>query len=673
MSDQRHRTTIEIAVDDGGVAKLGQTVQQALDPQTVALFTQAVDRTSGAVGQLQAAFERQERAREMAAAHRDATQDERRETAKVERVAREKARAESKAADDQAREQAKHEKEHEQRQQEYRQKAMAFAVGTAGLIGAAASGGFTSALASAIPVIGPAASGLLSGIQGFYQEFVQAQTSNMRAMGPSGVDASKIDSDQFTRYGMGPGEAAGSVAALAGRSGREGAGLTGILPTQLRLQNLLGVQGAAGVVGAEESSGGRSANASKLMLEAVSTGLEAGIRTTRLDAYLGNISGWVEQVRAQGIDFSSESALQLVRGFHSLGPAFAGEAAALRARQLPEAMKNAAKQGGIGGAISFEAARQTLGPGANIVDLMELTEGGGTKEQAAMFQRKFLELVKRGSGDDVLGIKYLLDSVGMQMSIPQLKAIANGDLSGITDARADTEAATQKMGGRQGMLDKMGAAPRFAADHQFRRTALGGQEDVGGAARNIMSNDLEMAKSVITMAAPLIEKVTALAKALLTGDIVEPAKNALNDVGKKVGLPKLGSDWAEGIKDGTLGALREFFAMDTFKVGFAKVVASLVEGSEESDALIHTLRNSKPKKGAVPAGTDADGGVPAAAPASGGGASSTPAADPSMGPQGALMPGTGPRMLRDAARLLEGAATEFERSMRPSDGSLGFG
>lgn len=663
--DQRHRTTIEVSVDDQGVQRLGQTVQAALDPQVVALFTQAVERTSGAVEGLQAAFERQAAARDEAARRAQEGAEERRETARRERQAREQARAERQAANDRRREQEREENEAEQRARERRQAAVSFLGGAASMFGAAAAGSFTAALAGALPIIGQGASGVLSGIQGFYQEYAQAQTAFTRAMAPSGLDATQVPQEMFTRFGLGPGDAAGAVGNTAGRSGREGQGVAEILATQLRLQSLLGVQGGAGLVGAEESRGGRSADASRLMLQAVSTGLEAGIRTTRLDAYLGNISSWVEKVRTEGIDFSAESALQLVRGFAALGPAFQGEASVARARELPQALKQAADQGGIGGALSFEAARRVAGPNASIEDLLALTEGGGTREQQSTFQRSFLELAREAAGNDVLGLRYLLRSVGAEMSIPQLRALQNGDLSAFTATPPTTATAERKLGERQALFNQMGEPAQFAAQQAFARMGLGGDAGVQGAARQIMLNDLELARSVLPQTAALVEKTSRLINQLLKGEGKEAARGLLNTVGDQVGLQKLGDDWVEGIKGGVLNALREFFSMDTFKLGVVPVVTKFLEATGASDELTKQLTEAAAREQAArnPGATPAP--PPPAAPA--------PAATPETGPQGALLPGSAPRMLRDAARLLDGAATQFERSMGTQDGTLGFG
>lgn len=643
MTEQRHRTVLEIAVDDQGVKNLAGSIERAFEPDTVRAFTDAVDRSARAMAQLEEAIgglgNRKGGGGGGGQPPRTPAQQEEYDKKKADK----KAAADAARAD--ARERREDERDNEQRSREARALIGRVWDRAMGLVGSAAAGSFTGGLMGALPLVGPAASGALAGVQGFYQDYTQAQGALAKQFGQSGI--TNPNPDDFTQWGMGPQEAAGAVGQMAQRSGRSGESLREIIRPQLQLQNLLGVQNGANIVGAQESRGGQAGNAQRLMMDAVSTGLEAGIRTAKLDQYLGNISSWVEQVRTQGIDFSADSALALSRGFSVMGKSFTGEAGLKRAQGVADALSRAADQSGIGTGLAFEAARRVAGSNASIEDLIDLQE-----KRDERFVQTFLGLARNVMGGDILGIRGLLKSAGVDMTIEQLRDVKNGSLEGFT--RAAGNSAQVLAAERQAKYEGVAGPGRERAVHDVARADLGGQKDVQKAARDVMHADLELAKVVLPLLAPIIASIADTVPTLLRGNVKEVARTGLNSAGEMLGIPKLGDDWKEGLKDGPLQALREFFQFPTFLEVMKAVASAMVFGNPFNDGKFEQQIRDAAKNQPPPIERH------------------IVKPPPEEGPHSSLQKGAVPA-LREARDALGRAATEIERMQMTQDGALGFG
>lgn len=686
MTEQRHKTVLEIAVDDRGVKDLEKSISRAFDPEQARQFSESLERSARAMEGLQEALgniklpgtsggsggggggggprdpqfgpTRQTQEREEKESKKRDARDERDSKRRQQRE--EKAAANKQRRDEQGEQRRERD---DQREREHAREVVSRAIErTIGVAGAAAAGGFTTALAGAVPYIGGGMSAVLGGVQSFYGEFAQAQTALARSSAISNVD--RLDPEQFTRYGFGPMEAASLLSQNARASGRTGPGLQGVMPTQLRLQSLMGVQGGAGLVGAAEQRGG-TADASRLMMDAVSTGLAAGIRDTELDKYLANVSSWVDRVRTEGIDMSAESALAMARGLSGMGPAFRGMAGAKRAQDLADALAGSPDREGLGTGLAFEAARRVAGPQASIEDLVQLLEQRDTRVMAM-----FVQMARQTMGD-TLGLRALLKSMGVEMPIAQLRGMQGGEIGGFQGG-AGPEAENALRGRARTVEPGLGAA-RMQAEMGFRRYELGGREEITEAARNMMDRDLALAEKLLPQAASVIDKVFEFAENFLKGPAAA-TQGALNQVGESIGVDKLGDNWREGIKDGVGGALREFFTADTMSM-LAKTMFGIgdnVKAAEDAEYKYHEALKAAEeaaKNGGKPA-------APVEVPAGGGGAVAQPPVRSSSGavdgPHSALPRGAVPA-LRDAARKLDHAASELERSQLMSDGALGFG
>lgn len=545
MTDTRHKTTIEVGVEDRGeVAQLQQQIARTFDPKAIEAFQRGLDRATKS-------FEKMGAAAQKAGftggsfggspgfggggpAPGNSSQLGLGEISELRRAIADLAE--------------QHKKQNEREDRRDRDKDAAargggFLAGAAGVAGAAGtmaaaamSGGFVATVAqqtaSLIPVIGDAIGQVIgAGAQqaiALYQEHAQQQMAQAAVFGQTGIGAGGFGEARAAgrAFGLQPGEMPGVLSSFSGTSGLDGSRLTSALPTQLALSRLLGVEGAGGLVGAGGTSGGVVADPSELMLQAVSEGLAAGIRTTRLDQYLQNVSGWVEGVRSQGIDLAPESALRMVAGMSSAG--IRGEAAVATAQSMSNALAGAGRGRGIGHGLALRAVGFGVDPSLRYQDALERLEQRRPEDM-----QRFVEQARNMGGstqDRAAFLRHMVESVGGSLNAVNSRMLIQNGFAG--DLFGDTTGATAMIQGRAAEAGGIFAAGRTQAGLSEQRMAEGAR--VSGTAIGLLRRDVEMVARVLPSVARALDQFNERIGAVLAaGDsggvgsaVVETARQA---------------------------------------------------------------------------------------------------------------------------------------------------
>jgi hypothetical protein len=354
MPETRHRTVLEIGVDDRALRQLAPTMERALNPKIAEAFEKSMERSTSALSKM---VEQQ---------------------AKLGKLLDDQAkRAQGRQRDDDKR---RRDEDRRQREATRSGSAQGSFIGTMGAHVAMRTNqlagqmpyneGFLAQMLSAIPILGPAFSGAVGGAMGFYQSFAQQQIARARAFGTSGMTNRGFAglTDTGVSMGYGPSEMAGMIGGLGSSSGLRGDALGRLVPRALQLQTLMGID--SGVSGslvnaslAGTSSPGGLADpdvedrAAAMVTEAVADGMAAGIREGRIGEVLGQIAQGVTAMRTQGIPLDLGETLGLMRGLGGLGGGFGGEASGAAARSITQGFSGAADREGV---LSALAIRQRM-------------------------------------------------------------------------------------------------------------------------------------------------------------------------------------------------------------------------------------------------------------------------------------------------------------------------
>jgi hypothetical protein len=284
MPDTRHRTVVEIGVDDREVRGLGQTMERAFSTRTVEAFERSIERTGRAMEKLTQAQARL--IQQMARMEQAVARQERGPGAPAGAPGGPGAPGGAGGA---------------------RRGGGGFGgtfggsfAGTAaanlltragGMAGAMAQPqGFVGQMVSGIPYIGPALGGAANAVQQLYGEFASRQIARSRAFGVTGIGGGAGGgygglAGVGTRYGIGPTEFPGTLAGLSQQTGMRGAELAGAVPSLLRMQQTMGFGNIASIVGGAGAAGGTGEDVYSIILDAVTSGVQAGFREGRLDQF----------------------------------------------------------------------------------------------------------------------------------------------------------------------------------------------------------------------------------------------------------------------------------------------------------------------------------------------------------------------------------------------------
>lgn len=537
MTDTRHKTTIEIGVEDREVEQLQKQLSRTFDPKAIDTFQRGIERATKA-------FEKMGSAARKAgftggsmggggfggggggggggnAGPGNVSQALHGDIADLRKAIRELVETQKKTNDN---ERVRQRDEATQRGGGLRRGAEAVA-GFAGNAGAAAiNGGFVGTMAAAtasiIPIIGPAIGSVLAaGAQqavALYQEHAQQQMAQAGAFGRTGIAGGYASAGMA--YGIQPGAMPGILSSFSGTSGLEGSRLGGALPTQLRLSQLLGVERAGGIVSAGEAGGGTVDDPSELMMQAVSEGLAAGIRVTRLDQYLQNVSSWVEGVRSHGIDMRPESALRMVAGMSAAG--LQGEAAAAAAQSMSAALGSAGRGQGVHHSLALQAAGLDEHGDYNLAV-------NNLESQDPETMRRYIESYRNMGGSVGARVAFFRRSeVGATLSnTAATQLIENGFDPNLMPNSGHANVALDDRRQRAGGVFRAGATMAGLA---IQRQAVGAR--VGSTAIQLMQRDTQMVARILPAVVRALERFDEVIGAAIEGYDTNGAGGAVGNV-----------------------------------------------------------------------------------------------------------------------------------------------
>lgn len=487
MPDQRHRTTIEIAVDDRQIRGLDRTMHRAFDDQMLSGFERVLERNARLMESMVKSADRLQTAMSRTGGMMDGGGGGGRRGGGDELRAAMMQLTQSVRQLNRMQEQAG------------RRAAVGSGIGSyAGsyLGGLAARGtgqGLVAQALGGIPLIGGLLGGALGQAQQFYGQYASQEQARSRTYGGLGR-ASLPGGVGFTRFGLDRAQAFQTAQGFAGQAGLSGEGVTPeFLRAALQLQMLGGVGSAAGFAGAAGIGGG--ATTPQQMLEAVSAGLQAGIREARLDQFVAAATGVLEQSRLEGADMGVAGVLQTLRGLSGLGGGFRGEQAQRAVQSAVPSMRR------------FE-------PGMDVASLVGLravgfgTPGGPSFHEALRrFQEdpqsvlpQLIEQVRAmapgNEGAQVELMRQIMPRfLGFTPTITQAESLARGDLSGFQE-QVGPERAAEFLGGRARGAGAAGFGTA-AAEAQYRNRAAGVGGRVAAPVRRIRGLEMDLTEQTL--------------------------------------------------------------------------------------------------------------------------------------------------------------------------------
>jgi len=534
MTETRHKTVIEIGVDDRQVVGLSKALERAFDAKALNRYEDSLKRIvaqlekvrklGGSVGGVPAGAASVGAPGSGAGgtnAHQQA-QDARRE------------RAEERRARDLQREQ-------ERTRQLIRQQMTQTALGVGGLAAGAVGGSAVASALGAIPYIGGTLGAAAQTSVRLYNEYAQQQQAQAAVFGQTGVGRGGMNhmvAKGVGGYGLAPGMIPGLAAQFAGSSGLTGSRLSGSFGTQLALSQLLGVNGAGGVVGAMETSGGRVDDPSALMEEAVGAGLISGIRETRLDQYLQGVASFAEEARSRGIPLAPSSVLQLFTAFTSSGASFQGEAGSRFASSFGQGMGGAGRGRGFAQGLALRAAG--FGSGTSYQQALERLE---SRDPQAM--QAFVQSIRGMASDGDTGaflIRSAMEGLGVDMSAVQSRELFENGMN-VNDASFNQSLAQDTVASRRSSAGGAFDAGRFSGNLALQRQSVGAGQ--ANNAQRIQNLDVRVMRTGMQHITPvmnrLIGSMERLATAFEQGGFGQLATQALAEgvagVGEAVAAP----------------------------------------------------------------------------------------------------------------------------------------
>lgn len=435
--------------------------------------------------------------------------------------------------------------------------------------GAAQGEGVIQRAVAGVPYIGPFVGSALGGVQNYYQQHVQYQQQRAQAVGTLG--RSSLPQGQFLRYGLDPGQAFGAAAPMAQAAGLSGADADAdFFRTGLGLEKLGGVRTAPSVVRAagvgRQSMGGMDfappgQTSSRLMLQAVSAGIETGVRKSRLGEFVQNAASILEQGRMKGINFELSQVLGLSRGLSGLGSEFGGERSMSAAQRIIPAMQNFTPSG------DFRSLAMLMGGGFG------RGEGGKSysearlaleKDPSGSFTRMQNQIRTMAGGDPKLAGE-IWDMYFSQMagSYSQAMALGRGDMS-LEEVQREqsTDPARRFLGQRQRQVSGAFTLPAKEAAYRKKRIDIGGEQALQEVVAKLRGIELAMTQEILPVIADNIADMLGWMKKLYR-TFAEEGVGAMLKQAAKDTIEGLG----KAIEQGLESAFEDVFdiGMDEFK------------------------------------------------------------------------------------------------------------
>ena len=282
----------------------------------------------------------------------------------------------------------------------------------AGGMGAATMGGegVTEHFLGGIPIVGQMMGAAVGAARRYAQEFVGYRQALGATVGATGFDPrGGANAGSLGRFGIMPGELPGRFAEIGRTSRMRGAGLeefgTRAIATErttcIGAGTIGHLAGAAGI-GANETT---PARASSLLENAIKTGMAAGFRIADLGDVLEDIASNTEELRSKGIMVTSESLMSIRAMLGATGRAgLQGAPGSAAAKSMEDVLRGAPERSDFGAALAMRlamkggrspfAAMEALEQNASqlIPEFVKaITEMGGTEEGQAFSLRQAMQ------------------------------------------------------------------------------------------------------------------------------------------------------------------------------------------------------------------------------------------------------------------------------------------
>lgn len=611
MPEQRHSTTIDIKVDDRQIIELGREIEQTFSTRTIEVFNAVLERQTKSLDTL--IKQQTELQRRMDDGRRRAKDDE------------------------------------QKQRQPPSAGMMGFATGAGafagtylgqrammapGMIGQAAGGRITESLLGLLPG-GAAVTGVVGGAQQFYQGYVQQQSMRAAAFGRTGLAPGQFGGLEGVGGGLGimPEMMPQLLQQLADQTGLTGEALGAVAPALLQLQRFAGVQGGGALISAAGAAGGQVSpdRAQGLLIDAVGSGLMAGIRESRLDNFIQSISSWTEEMRDRGMPIDPESVLGMARAFgteRALGGAgLQGMQAARTTLGMAGALQQAPQGRSFLSGIIMRAAGHTGEPGGvSYPGALKKLQGPERMSLIPSILEGFREML--GTQDvETLGLALSLGlrELGQEMMQQQAEDIITADpeklkrLMGLEGAKQADVRAKRFMEERAGRAHPM--LQPLQAEARFRRQEIevGGRPEVTRLVQQVRATDIQAVKEILPIAADLVSGIIDFGKEILqkAGELlparktVETMRRALDVGGIRAAAEASGMTADEAA---AYEANIDLFTSEGMEKFEAAVQASMIQSRRRQEAAAGGAKAGAvagaPTAAEAPAMAAGGGGVP---------------------------------------------------------------
>jgi len=504
MTEQRHRTVLEYRVEDRQIRGLEQSVQRAFSEDTLTSFEKGLDRIARNIGALSSATDRFGQAADRRGgappsgggvgggrgSNADVLTALSGLSANIGRLAQDSRRrgVGPSGAGPMA--------------------ASSYAGAAAGGLFSRMGGGGDGIIGQAfstIPIVGGFLQAGVDAVQRYYAEFAAQQQQIAGSLGALGSrDLAGAGAD-YTRFGLDRGRAFSAAAGYA----QSGGGALDELGarTALSLEHLGGIQDPTAIVGAANTGTRGGSSAGRVMLQAVSAGLVAGIRDARLGQYLSTMASALEQARTEGTSLSDESLGRMMQGFSALGSAWSGERATRATTSAASTMRAFSPGMDVASAVGLAAVGFGTPGGPSYHDALRMFQENPEQVMPQLLQ----QIRSMSGGDQGAGVELMRQIMprflGFTPTIDQARAAFSGDASAFS-SEVDTQASLDFLRQRrEGLMGGFGVAGAEAA-YANRRAGIGG--DVAGTALQIRGMEANLVSSTLPAIAGGISEILSL-------------------------------------------------------------------------------------------------------------------------------------------------------------------
>lgn len=367
--------------------------------------------------------------------------------------------------------------------------------------------GFIGQMLSGIPVAGPFFQGAIGGAMSMYQSHVQRATARSQAYGATGLGQQDYGTLGM-KYGLGPTGIPPALAAIATAAGIRGRDeLQGRVPMAMDLAHLGGIDYSAS--GGFMRATGMSALGNSLrnapnemgsLAQTISAALAAGIEESQLGQVLENLSSTFEDLQTRGFRVQPSSLNPLMRSLGGLGTGsgFGGMAGMRAAMNLTEGVRRVGSNpqddlfqmllyqtAGLGSNKSLQEAKLALSehPEEILPAFLQRLHGMIGNSQDPRQREALAELMQQGFG-----------SIGATLSPLQAQSLANLSQEQLTRFGRGPEGTEEYRAymARIGLnSSQVFGAAEAEAGFEERRANTGGDERLAGAVRHIRTRELE--------------------------------------------------------------------------------------------------------------------------------------------------------------------------------------